>query len=270
MPTMTREINGLAWRRQMTAFSYRNAAELLAPEVTILAALEDEVARGRILDIGIGTGRTTGTLAPRCASYVGVDYSPVMIDRAKDRFPNLDLRVMDARDMAVFGPAAFDVVIFSFNGIDYVDHDDRLRILSQIHTVLRPGGAFVFSTHRLGTPIAPAIALSNLSLSANPVRAVTGMIKYLEGIRNARHLKPLERHEDQYALLNDSGQQYRLLTYYISPGAQKRQLEYAGFGAVRAFSQAGEEMTFEAGASGETPLLDRENNYMVHYLTRRL
>lgn len=266
--------NARTWRRPMTAFAYRNAAGLFAAETAILAELGAEVSTARILDIGIGTGRTTAHLPPRCANYVGVDYAPEMIERAKSRFPGLDLRVMDARDLSPFGPGAFDVVLFSYNGIDYVGHDDRLKILSQIHEVLRPGGAFVFSAHLLGTKIPPASDLANLALSRNPVRAASGVLKYLQGLRHARRMKPLERREAEYALLNDSAQQYQLLTYYISPVAQARQLERAGFRQVRAFAQSGRPLAVaaltQAPVSEVTGSGDAETtDYMVHYLARR-
>ena len=37
-------------------------------------------------------------------------------------------------------------VLFSFNGIDVLDHDGRQLVLSSVHRVLRPGGTFVFAT----------------------------------------------------------------------------------------------------------------------------
>jgi SAM-dependent methyltransferase len=273
MIPMTDATNALAWRRQMTAFAYRNASDLFAAETAALSALGAEVRQARLLDIGIGTGRTTGHLAPRAASYVGVDYSPEMVKRARDRFAGLDLRVMDARDLSAFGSAAFDLVVFSYNGIDYVGHGDRLKILAQIFAVLRPGGAFLFSAHLLGTKIPPASALTNLGLSANPARLAGGLVKYAQGIRNARRLKPLERHEHDYALLNDSAQQYQLLTYYISRKAQARQLVDAGFEQIRAFAQSGQEMAApEASASRPShraAKTDGASDYMVHYLARR-
>ena len=259
--------NHRAWRRQLTAFAYRNADALFPAETSVLAHLTRELAQARVLDIGIGTGRTTGHIAPRCARYVGVDYSPEMIGRARERFPSLDLRVVDARDLGtVAAPAApaFDLVIFSYNGIDYVDHEDRLRILGQIHRVLRPGGDFMFSAHRLGVAIPPATALVNLTPSANPLRTFNNTVKYVQGIRNAHRLKGQQRHETEYALLNDSAQQYQMLTYYIAPAAQLRQLERAGFTQVRAFAQSGLEIDPAAPSSPAN-----EDDYMVHYLARR-
>lgn len=259
--------NSLAWRRQTTAFSYRNAATIFPAENAMLVALGGQLSRASILDIGIGTGRTTGFLAPRCAAYTGVDYSPEMIERARGRYPAADLRVADARDLGSIGAAAVDIVVFSYNGIDYVDHQDRLRILEQIHHVLRPNGAFLFSAHRLGVAIPRSTDLSNLALSMNPLRAANGLLKYLQGIGHARRLRPLQRREAEYAVLNDAAQQYQLLTYYISPDAQTRQLEHAGFGQVRAFAQNGDELT-KAQLTGAAPA-SLASDYMIHYMALR-
>ena len=256
--------NHAAWRRTWTAHAYRHASDLFPAERTILELLQDELAAGHVLDIGIGTGRTTGHLARRSAGYVGVDYSPEMIERARLRFPDETLQVMDARNLSVFPVGRFDIVVFSYNGIDYVDHQDRLKILGQIHRVLRPGGVFMFSAHRLGVDIPAASDLGNLKVSLNPARTAQSMVRYVQGIRNAARVKPGERREADYALLNDAAQQYQLLTYYISPLAQKRQLETLGFQGVKAFAQSGEEIAVSS------PVLPaHQADYMVHYIAYR-
>ncbi len=256
--------NHAAWRRTWTARAYRHASDLFPAERTILDLLKAEVAAAHVLDIGIGTGRTTGHLARRSAGYIGVDYSPEMIERARARFPEETLRVMDARDLSVFPEGRFDIVVFSYNGIDYVDHNDRLKILGQIHRVLRPGGIFMFSAHRLGVDIPPASDLGNLKMSLNPARTAQSMFRYVQGIRNAGRVKPGERREADYALLNDPAQQYQLLTYYISPSAQKRQLEVLGFQGIRAFAQTGDEIGITS------PVLPaHQADYMVHYIATR-
>lgn len=264
MRDITSSTNLLAWRRQLSAFSYRNAADLFAAEAAMLAVLGDEVAKARLLDIGIGTGRTTGHLAGRCSSYVGVDYADGMVERARHRFPGQDLRVMDARDLSAFPDGAFDLVVFSYNGLDYVGPDDRSKVLDEVRRVSRPGGAFMFSAHRLGASIPKAADLANLPVILNPFRMANAVVKYLRGIRNSRRLSAHERHETGYALLNDPAQQYQLLTYYISPAAQRRQLETSGFCQVRAFAQSGRELDLTPGGSAP-PAAD----FMVHYLARR-
>jgi SAM-dependent methyltransferase len=109
-------------------------------------ALADRVRGGRILDIGIGTGRTTSLLRLLSEDYVGIDYVPEMVEAARLRHPTVDLRYGDARDLSSLPAGSFDLVSFSYNGIDAVGHDDRQLILSEIHRVLRPGGQVMFST----------------------------------------------------------------------------------------------------------------------------
>lgn len=256
--------NHAAWRLAWTAHAYRHASDLFPAESAVLDLLKEDLAAAHVLDIGIGTGRTTGHLARRCAGYFGIDYSPEMIERARVRFPGETLAVMDARNLGVFPEGRFDIVVFSYNGIDYVDHQDRLKILSQIHRVLRPGGIFLFSAHRLGVDIPPATDLGNLKVSLNPARTAQSMLRYVQGIRNASRVKPRECREADYALLNDPAQQYQLLTYYISPAAQKRQLETVGFQGIRAFAQTGDEIGFTS------PVLPaHQADYMVHYIAYR-
>lgn len=103
-----------------------------------------------ILDLGVGTGRTARHLARTATRYVGADISPAMIDVAHHRFPDLDFVVADAAELDCFTGSAFDGVVFSFNGIDYLSPDDRRHaFLHHAHRVLRPGGTLIFSHHNL-------------------------------------------------------------------------------------------------------------------------
>jgi SAM-dependent methyltransferase len=134
-------------RGVVNAYARRVPAGLTPPEEFCLGLIPPQ-ARGSVLDIGIGAGRTTPLLSEMFGRYVGIDYSADLVAAAKSLHPHADLRVMDARQLD-FG-TAFDVVVFSFNGIDSVDFADRQRILAEMHRVLKPGGYLVFSTHNLG------------------------------------------------------------------------------------------------------------------------
>jgi len=102
--------------------------------------------RGRVVDIAVGGGRTTGLLSRHAASYVGIDIAEGMVTLARDRFPGLDLRVGDARDLAGLESGASDLVVFSFNGIDSLDHEDRRQAMRAMRRVVAPSGRVVFST----------------------------------------------------------------------------------------------------------------------------
>jgi ubiquinone/menaquinone biosynthesis C-methylase UbiE len=101
-----------------------------------------------ILDLGVGGGRTTSYLANRASRYVGVDYAAAMVETCQAKFPGLEFVVADAANLQAFPDASFDVVVFSFNGIDYVLPDEsRRRCLGHIHRVLKAGGVMIFSSH---------------------------------------------------------------------------------------------------------------------------
>ena len=102
--------------------------------------------RGRVLDIAVGAGRTTGLLSGQAATYVGVDIAEAMLDLARERFPGVDLRVGDARDLDGLAEVPFDLVVFSFNGIDSLDHHDRRRAMRAMRRVVAPSGRVVLST----------------------------------------------------------------------------------------------------------------------------
>ncbi|RZS86963.1 methyltransferase family protein [Motilibacter rhizosphaerae] len=122
-----------------------------AGETAALEAVE-EASRGDVLDIGVGAGRTTALLAPSARHYQGIDSSPGMLARASARFPGVELRVGDARSLDGVASGSQDLVVFSYNGIDCVAHEDRARVLAEVRRVLRPGGRFVLSTLNLDGP----------------------------------------------------------------------------------------------------------------------
>ncbi|PIR41642.1 MAG: hypothetical protein COV31_00180 [Candidatus Yanofskybacteria bacterium CG10_big_fil_rev_8_21_14_0_10_46_23] len=107
-----------------------------------------------ILDIGCGTGRTTAYFSRFDNKIIAIDYSESMIRMARERFPELNFMVADARRMP-FENADFDIAFFSFNGIDYIyPKRERLEAIVEIWRVLKPGGLFVYSSHnRFRLPI---------------------------------------------------------------------------------------------------------------------
>jgi SAM-dependent methyltransferase len=115
-------------------------------EEVALGMVAPLVRSKRVLDVGVGGGRTVGLLALLTDRYIGVDVSPGMVAACKAKYPDKDFRVVDARDMSAFGDGSFDFVFFSYNGIDTVDEEGRKKVYEEVHRVLADDGIFAFST----------------------------------------------------------------------------------------------------------------------------
>ena len=77
----------------------------------------------RVLDIGCGIGDTLAAL--RAFVGLGLDFSPAMIDVARDRHPDLEFQVGDAED-----PATIAAIGETFDFILVHDTDRITRRLS--------------------------------------------------------------------------------------------------------------------------------------------
>ena len=105
-------------------------------------------SKARVLDLGVGTGRTSTALAGRSSLYVGLDYAEEMVETARRSNPGLDLRVGDATDLRDFADESFEAVVFSYNGLDYIHPDSaRSQGLREIRRVLVPGGVLLLARH---------------------------------------------------------------------------------------------------------------------------
>ena len=216
---------------------------LLSDEQAIFDRLAGELRSARLLDIGVGAGRTTGPLLQRVKDYVGIDLSGGMVRACKRAFPSAELLEQDARNLSRFLPGSFEAVSFSFNGIDYVSHDDRQRILSEIARIVKPGGVLIFSSHNRDWVHARDFRLPKM-LVLNPVRAAFRAARAVRCVFNRAINKPRERETPEYAMINDDEQSYGLLTYYISLDEVKKQLVAAGFaGEILAYNRQGQTTT---------------------------
>jgi len=206
-------------------------------ESVILSRLQSKFIGKKILEIGVGGGRLTPTLLEISKSYIGIDWSEKMTARCRERFPHVAFMVCDARNLSGFENGSIDLIVFSFNGIDYVGHTGRIEALREIHRVLSDGGVFIFSSHnRRGSVQRPWQLMQ--PWRTNPLRNPRSFLKLFVGllvgwvnhIRNRRY----EVHNDEFSILNDQAHDYTLLTYYIDVEKQVYQLNKIGFRKIEA------------------------------------
>ena len=95
----------------------------------------------RLLDVGCGSGLTLVLAQQRGAVPAGLDISPGLLQVARDRLPDADLREGDL-EFLPFGDAAFDAVT-GINAFQFAG--DPRQALREAARVTRPGGRVVAS-----------------------------------------------------------------------------------------------------------------------------
>jgi SAM-dependent methyltransferase len=229
-------LNKSVWERP------RNVAEYAAREGfvdegerAIYAHLEPLVRGKPVLDLGVGAGRTVPLFRPLASRYVALDYTPAMVDACRRRFPGLDVRLGDARDLSAFADESFALIAFSYNGIDAIDHDGRSRVLQEVQRVLKPGGWFWFSTLNMDGgarrfspwwPEWPAPDGRRLRFAA---RSLWALARVPRLVRNQARVRPQFSYGDGWCIETLAAHGYRLLMHYTSLSRARRELAEAGF-----------------------------------------
>ena len=224
-------MNRPVWGTVADAFAIEGWAD--PGELGALGAVADE-ARGRpVLDLGVGGGRTVALLRLLTADYLGVDYSQEMVDLCRARHPGIAVVLGDARDLSMVADGSKALVVFSANGIDAVDHDDRQLVLSEVRRVLEPGGRFVFSTlnkdHALyGSHPGSAEPISWVPGSLLPAAqqgATAGITagddeSWVRALRNWRRLKDAGVDAGTWGMAPFAAHEFGLLAHFTTlPGA---------------------------------------------------
>ncbi|WP_020577587.1 class I SAM-dependent methyltransferase [Actinopolymorpha alba] len=125
--------------------------------------------RERVLDLGCGTGDHVAQLRAAGVEAIGVDASAEMIERAREKFPDLPFGVADARELPYADE--FDAVLSNAT-LHWVR--DAAAAARSIARALRPGGRFVAElggARNIATIAAAAEALRDelgVSPSASP------------------------------------------------------------------------------------------------------
>jgi SAM-dependent methyltransferase len=219
--------NRLYYEQPALVQAYANRTDVLGAEEALLGRCDTDLRGRDVLDIGVGAGRMTPYVAPIAARYSAVDFSARMIDVCRAKFPGLDFRVGDARDLGMFDAHSFDTICMFGSAIDDVDPLERSQVLAEICRLLRPCGLFLFSSHNLDAQL------------GSPWRFRKSVRRTLAGIANRLRLRHRVRRGDGWAILNDQSGNFSLMTLYVDPRWQRRMLEERGFGEIEMFALDG-------------------------------
>jgi ubiquinone/menaquinone biosynthesis C-methylase UbiE len=128
-----------------------------------------EVALGKVVEFGCGTGFYTQALASKADSVVATDISSGMLALAQElvKTSNVKFRIEDCQETS-FAAEAFDTAFMSL-----VNHfTDPEKTVAEIRRILKPGGAFIISNLDIG-------GLRGLDLIRCRIRVVyRGLIGY--------------------------------------------------------------------------------------------
>ncbi len=222
-------------------------------ERAVLAQAAPGTPTGAVLDLGVGAGRTTAELSAHAVRYLGVDGSAAMVEACRRRFPGVPFAHGDARRLDLLPPGLFDLVAFSFNGIDEVGFADRTAICRQVHARLNAGGVFWFSSHNLRTSVpTPWQLWSGRSADLGAL---------LRGTWNRWRRAHLASSGRGYALRVDCAYDFSLVLCFVDPSAQVQWLEAVGFAGVRVFDINGVEHPHDAPALADS--------VHVHFVARK-
>ena len=117
------------------------AAPVLGPAVTRLAAL---AKGGAALEFGIGTGRVALPLVERGVEVHGIELSPAMVERLRDKpgGDRIPVTVGSFADTQL--DHRFELVYLVFNTIMNLTHqDEQVACFANAAAHLHPGGCFV-------------------------------------------------------------------------------------------------------------------------------
>jgi ubiquinone/menaquinone biosynthesis C-methylase UbiE len=257
-------VNRSAWSDDSTVREFGESTGWTDPgESFVMFRIAPEMAGQPILDIGMGAGRTTPLLRNISEDYVAIDFSQPMVELCRRRFPDVRIEFGDARDLSAFGNEAFSLVVFSFCGIDAVDHDDRQIVLREVYRVLRPGGVFLFSTHnKLGPGHDEKPWTVRTSDLKHPDRLVDRIASGPKSLANYRRLRRLHEDHGDWSMKNAMAHDFGIVIHYTTLSRQLGELLALGF---RPDPEIYESSTGRRVAVGE----DTSRSWWWHLLARK-
>ncbi len=219
------------------AVDYYAAHGLSVAESIVLRRVRDAYDGKRVLDLGVGAGRTTPALHLLASHYCGVDLSSEMLAAARRRYPGATFLQRDIRSLGALPDQPYDFVLASCNLFDLLEHDERLGVLRDIRDLMAPNGTLLFSAHNLDWE--DAGSRPSLAMPRSPVAACRRLLGHTIDMANYRRLAALESRGPGHALLRDRAHHWSGVFYYVDSRTQTQQLAELGFSDIEVLGDDG-------------------------------
>lgn len=143
-------------RERVSEYLAREIPHRRIAEEMLLAALPERV--DRCIDLGTGDGRLLALVRSRHpdAEALGLDSSPPMLERARERFDGasgVELREHDLREP--LGESQSAAAVVSGLAIHHLEDPRKRELFGEVHSLLAPGG--VFANLDLVRPASPRL-----------------------------------------------------------------------------------------------------------------
>lgn len=102
-----------------------------------------------VLEIGCGSGRFTESLKKDCKEVIGIDPDEKKVEKAKERFPDIDFRTGSGENLE-FEDRLFDAVVFAWS---LHHHADPSKALKEAAKVLEDDGRILINEPMLESDI---------------------------------------------------------------------------------------------------------------------
>lgn len=185
------------WTRSSYGDAFADVYDEWYGEVSDVAATVELVAElagegGRVLELGVGTGRLAAPMAARGLVVHGVDASAAMLARLAARGTGIATTLGDMVDDLPDGP--FDVVLVAYNTLFNLESADRqAACFAAVAARLAPGGRFVVEAFVPEDPPAAGAVVEVRSMAVDEVvlsisdhdpdtqRAVGHLVQFTDG-----------------------------------------------------------------------------------------
>ena len=173
-----------------------------------------------------------------------------MVDYCRRTYPGAHVQTGDLRNLGATFDGSFDAIFATYNVLGVVGPEERRQALDGMRRLLDPDGLLIISAHNLAAvdrendKPSPSVATSVQQLARMSPAGIAGRVVRLpRQVRNRRRLRPLQRREADFAILNDIEGDYGALHYYVRRDDQARQLAEAGFALIECLDLDGQAVT---------------------------